>query len=521
MRRRRERLILGISLAAFTGVAAMFASLLWYLQRESVHAEEQLVGGLAATLGAEAEAMILDTRQLLMDFEQLTEPRCSSEHLQRLQQAAIGRKYIRAIGHWRATDRLCGVGFLQAQALRPSRADRIYDSGVIAWWPSPQTRVGDVQLFLMRFGDHDVAIDPRDLLDVGPLQQRQAGLWVEGLPFVQFPRDAELPVPRTVPVGLTLDRVRGVAVSRFSREGELAIDIVAIEPLESFWGRYARSLAVGSGIGLLLLGAFVYGLVRYTRYRLSTGTLLRKALARGRVRAMYQPVVDLRSGKCVGAEALARWVMDGGDIVPPDEFIPIAEREGLMPEVTLAVLANPLKELRPLLTQEQRLSINLNVSPEDLKADRFVQSLADRLAASGLTERSIKLEITERALVNTDLARSMIRRLRERGHEVAVDDFGTGFSSLSYLSTFELDWLKIDKSFVDAIGTGAATSHVIVHVIEMARSLGLRTVAEGVETEEQVQWLIEHGVDLGQGFYFSRPLTAEQFTVYVSVKGVG
>lgn len=520
MRRRRERLMLAISLAAFTGVAAMFASLLWYLWRESVTAEERLVGGLATTLGARAESMILDTRRLLEDFERLPQARCSPEHLQALQQAAMSRPHIRAIGHWRATDRLCGVGFLQAQALRPPRADRIYGSGVIAWWPSPQTQVGDVQLFLMRFGDHDVAIDPRGLLDVGPLQQRQAGLWVEGLPLVRYPRDADLPAPRTLPVGLTLDRVRNVAISRFAREGELAIDIVAIEPLESFWGRYARSLAVGSAIGLILLGGFVYALVRYTRYRLSMGALLRKALVRGRVKAAYQPVVDLRTRRCVGAEALARWKLEGGEVIPPDEFIPMAEREGLMPEVTLAVLANPLRELRPLLAQYPTLSINLNVSPEDLRSDVFVRLLGERLERSGLPERSFKLEITERALVNTDLARSMIRRLRERGHEVAVDDFGTGFSSLSYLSTFELDWLKIDKSFVDAIGTGAATSHVIVHVIEMARSLGLRTVAEGVETEEQVQWLIAHGVDLGQGYYFSRPLTAEQFAAYVELKGV-
>lgn len=519
MRRQRERFLLFFSITAFLGVAALFASLLWYLWRESVRSEEQVVGGLAATLGERAEGMIKDTRDLLMQFEALPQERCSTGHLQALQQAAMSRPHIRAIGYWRAADRLCGVGFLQAQALRPTRADKIYDSGVIAWWPGAQTTVGGVQLFLMRFGDHDVALDPRGLIDVGPLQDRQAGLWVEGLPLVRFPNDATLPSPGMLPVGLTLDRDRGVAVSRFSRGGEFAIEIVAIEPLESFWGRYARYLAIGSGLGLVLLGVFVYALLRYTRHRLSMATQLRKALRRGRIHARYQPVVDLRTDKCVGAEILARWHHDRGEVISPDEFIPLAEREGMMPAVTMSILGRPLRELKQLLRAHPELSLNLNVSPEDLRAEQFVEGLAQAIAESGLPERSIKLEITERALVNTDLARSIIRKLRARGHEVAVDDFGTGFSSLSYLSSFELDWLKIDKSFVDAIGTGAATSHVIVHVIEMARSLGLRTVAEGVETAEQVQWLTEHGVDLGQGFYFSPPLTAEAFAEYVSLKG--
>ncbi len=512
--------MIGVSFAAFAGIAVLFGTVVLYLWRESVTAEENLVRGLATSLGERTEAMIGDTRSLLQRFDEMPHARCSPAHQRAMQDAAMSRPYIRSIGQWRANERLCSVGFLQSNALKPRTADKIYDSGVVAWWPSSFTEVGGVQLFLMRFGDHDAAIDPRALLDIGPLQHRQAGLWVEGLRLTAQPADAVLPEPSSVPIGLTLDREGGRAISRFSRTGVLPIEVVAIEPLESFFGRYAATLAMGTAVGLLLLGAWLYALMRYTRHRLSMGTLLRQALARGRIVAHYQPVVELKSGRCVGAEALARWTMEGGDIIRPDTFIPVAEREGLITDLTLAMLAAPLRDLRTLLVDGAPIAININLSPEDLKSDRFAHALQAALAESGVANAAIKLEITERALVNTDSARNMIHHLRERGHEVAVDDFGTGFSSLSYLSSFELDVLKIDKSFVDAIGTGAATSHVIVHVIEMAQSLGLRTVAEGVETEEQRQWLIEHGVDFGQGYLYSVPLTAEAFVEFVRKRAV-
>jgi len=258
---------------------------------------------------------------------------------------------------------------------------------------------------------------------------------------------------------------------------------------------------------------------RYTRHRLSIGSQLRYALAHGQLHAHYQPVIDLKTGRCVGAEALARWTMRGGEQIKPDTFIPLAEKEGLSAEITLAILDAVLRDLGGILRGPSTLSINVNLTPDDLRTDRFAAALESGLREGGLASAAIKLEITERALINTDSSRAMIRHLRALGHEVAVDDFGTGYSSLSYLSSFELDVLKIDKSFVDAIGTGAATSHVIVHVIEMAHSLGLRTVAEGVETREQREWLIEHGVDYAQGFLYSPALSATDFAAFVQTHG--
>ena len=513
--RRRGKIVFGSALAALVGVAVLFASIVWVLWKESVASEEAYSGGLAASLGQRTEHIFIDTRDMLAGFDQLQVPRCSKEHLQALQEAAISRPYIRAIGYWQATERMCDVGFLPQEGLKPPRADRIYDTGVIAWWPSPQTEVGGVQLFLMRYGDHDVAIDPRLLLDLGPMQDRQAVLWVEKLRMSAIPWDVQLPAPDSLPVGITVDRVQGRVISRFSRNEILPIDVVATEPIDNFWGRHSQTLAAGAGLGLLLMAAWIYLILRFSRYQLSLATELRQALAAGRIQVQYQPVMELVSGRCVGAEALARWERGNGESVSPDVFIPVAEEAGLVQDVTIAVLRIALRDLKHMLAEFPGMSVNLNLAADDLKNDRIGLELAKSLAAARLSSGAIKLEITERALINSDTARAMIRKFRSLGHQVAVDDFGTGYSSLSYLQSFELDVLKIDKSFVDAIGTEAATSQVIVHVIEMAKSLGLDTVAEGVETSEQVDWLIGHGVSFGQGFLFSRPLPAGDFLEFI------
>jgi len=507
---RREKLLVGVSLAAFAGVAVVFVGVLWFLWRDSLAAEETAVSGLALSLGERTERVIQDTRDLLAGFDRLPGSRCSPRHLRAIEDAAATRPYLRAIGYWRAAERQCGVGFLQTSALKPPRADRIYDSGVIAWWPGPHTEVGGVPLFLMRFGDHDAAIDPRMLLEFGSLEKRQVALWVEGLPMASQPLDAVLPEPGSLPVGVHIDRAAGQVVSRFSRDALLPIDIVAIEPFANFWDRHLRTLAVGSTVGLVLAAGWLTAILRFTRHRLSLTAELREALAQNRIEVHYQPIVDLASGRCVGAEALARWTRSNGESVSPDVFIPLAEKDGLVTAITMSTLGAIIRDLGRLVKDTPDLSVSLNLSPHDLRTD-VAGALTERLAAAGLPARAIKLEVTERALVNTDTARDVIQALRARGHQIAIDDFGTGYSSLSYLETFELDILKIDRTFVEAIGTAAATGHVIVHIIEMAQSLGLQTIAEGVETQQQRRWLLKRGVACAQGYLFSRPLTPSAF----------
>jgi sensor c-di-GMP phosphodiesterase-like protein len=508
---RREKILFRSTLAALIGAALLFSAIVWVLWRESLASETDYAGGLAASLGRNTEHIIVDTRNLLAGFDQLPSPRCSPEHLQALQDAAVARPYIRAIGYWQASERICGVGFLPHEALKPPRADRIYDNGLIAWWPSAHTQYGGIQLFLMRYGDHDVAIDPRLLLDLGANGNREAVLWVEGLRMSAVPWNVQLPLPGSLPNGITVDREKQQVISHFSRGSVLPIDVVAVEPIGSFWSRHLQTLAAGAGLGLVLVAAWLYLILRFSRHQLSLATELRQALAGGRLKVHYQPVIELASGRCVGAEALARWQRENGDTVSPDVFIPVAEEAGLVQEVTLLVLRTAIRDLQQIMGEFPAMSVNLNLAADDLSNERIGFELARTLAAANLPSSAIKLEITERALINSDISRALIRNFRGMGHQIAVDDFGTGYSSLSYLQSFELDVLKIDKSFVDAIGTEAATSQVIVHVIEMAKSLGLDTVAEGVQTPEQVAWLTAHGVTYGQGYLFSKPLMIEDF----------
>lgn len=511
---RRGRLLLGLSVAALGGVVLLFGGLTWYVWQDSVQREEQRLAELAQALGEDVEAALVDARDMLERFNALEAERCSAAHLAAMQEATIARPYIRAVGYWQAAQRLCGVGFISGNELTPPRADRIYDSGVIAWWPSPQTELGGLELFLMRYGAHDVAIDPRLLLNTGVVRGRKAGLWVEGLRLAAHPWNVELPAPEEIPPGITIDHENARIISHFSLGTVLPIDIVAVEPLSDFWHRYLPSASAAAMIVLLLIAIWLYAVYRYTRRQLSLGAELRLAIRDGRLRVLYQPVIDLATGNCVGAEALVRWRREGGHLVSPDVFIPVAEKAGLIQDVTRAVLRNILDDLSQLLRDEPELKINLNLAREDLEQPDLIETLAAALVEAQVPASALKLEITERALINSDVARQQIRDLRNRGHQVAIDDFGTGYSSLSYLESFEIDTLKIDKSFVDAIEKEAVTSNVIAHVIEMAHSLKLDTVAEGIEQEHQAEWLRQQGVTHGQGFLYSKPLTARRFIRY-------
>jgi diguanylate cyclase (GGDEF)-like protein/PAS domain S-box-containing protein len=240
---------------------------------------------------------------------------------------------------------------------------------------------------------------------------------------------------------------------------------------------------------------------------------LRRALERREFQLHYQPKVDLRTGKITGAEALLRWNHPVRGAVSPAQFIPVAEDCGLILPIGNWVLREACRQTRAWLDAGLPLtSMAVNISAVELRNERFVDVVLGVLDDTGLDPCRLELELTESVLMkHVESTELILNRLRARGVQLAVDDFGTGYSSLSYLRRFSIDTLKIDQSFVRQITTGPEETTIVAAVIGMGRSLKLRVVAEGVETEAELAFLRAQLCDEAQGYYFSRPVVPEQF----------
>ena len=247
-------------------------------------------------------------------------------------------------------------------------------------------------------------------------------------------------------------------------------------------------------------------------------TSLRRALERHEFHLHYQPVVSLSTGQITGAEALVRWKHPERGLVPPMEFIPLAEETGLIVEIGAWVLreaCRQMKEWQERLAQPQ-LEIGVNLSSRQFQGPGLVAEVAEVLRETGLSPRSLRLEVTESLLMDKhpNVAQTMTE-LRAMGVRIDLDDFGTGYSSLSYLHQFPIDTLKIDRSFIHRIGASDDAVEIVNTILALAKSLDMEVVAEGVETEQQLQQLRKMHCAYAQGYHLSRPVEAPQFETLI------
>jgi sensor c-di-GMP phosphodiesterase-like protein len=293
-----------------------------------------------------------------------------------------------------------------------------------------------------------------------------------------------------------------------SRFGCITASISIPEALQANRAEFHAYIASGC------LGGALFGLAISFFYRRNKAIemQLRRAIRREALGVVYQPIVELPSGRIVGAEALARWTDEDGFNVGPDVFIPIAEERGFVGDITRLVIKRCLRDFGKAMQTIPGFRVNINITPTDLANPRFLRLLERYIRWAEVPASSLGIEITESGTAGHELAREAISVLHQRGHVVHIDDFGTGYSSLARLNDLAIDVVKIDRAFTKAIGTEAVTVSIMPQILAMAETLNLQVIAEGIETPEQAGYFsIARRPILAQGWLFGRPVSAEDF----------
>lgn len=240
---------------------------------------------------------------------------------------------------------------------------------------------------------------------------------------------------------------------------------------------------------------------------------LRQAVAEDRFVPLFQPKIDLKTGRISGAEALARWQLENGRLVSPSVFIELAEETGLIGKIGDQIMRKACAEAAQWSHQGHHINLAVNVSPKQFEDENLAETILDALAKSGLSPRLLEIEITESlAIHKPDRVRDVLEPLRRLGIKLAVDDFGTGHSNLAVLTQIDFDVFKIDRQFVMDTPHDAQANAIVDMILSMATSLEMTIVGEGIETEEQAAFLSKRNCDIGQGFLYSPPISAVAFS---------
>ncbi|MEE2951450.1 MAG: EAL domain-containing protein [Pseudomonadota bacterium] len=244
---------------------------------------------------------------------------------------------------------------------------------------------------------------------------------------------------------------------------------------------------------------------------------LRHAVANGDLQLFYQPLVDMKTRKIVAFEALVRWLHPTFGMLPPDVFIPLAEEINVIDQLGNWVIRTACAQAAQWPCG---IAVAVNVSPLQFRETSLLPTIINALSSSGLAPRRLELELTESTLLNQsdDLMRTL-SSIRDLGVKLAMDDFGTGYSSLSYLERFRFDKIKIDKKFIQSMSASVETSAIVSAIINLSQTIGARTTAEGIETEEQFDQISERGCNQGQGYLFSRPVAATEIGALIDDYG--
>ncbi len=515
MNLRRLRIIAIAVALALVGAVLPLGAMSYVSWRSAVGGAEEMLNDIAADLLLRAEATIESVGTALVDLNNYGGETCTDGHIGLMRHVTARTPAIYELYYVEGDAIRCTPWSRTFEGLALGNPKFVTAGGLeIFQYPRPDSGTGAedrAPLVLVRDGSYIAVVDPNRFVDVLGSHATTLVLGTEGGEILSVSGDLGK-VPLQV---LTLPPAAGVSEGYiYATAHKARLTALAARPLASIQTAIRREqlqlLPWGAFIALFVIGLTVWVL----RRQLSPETEMLTAIRNGELIVHYQPLVDLQSGRCIGAEALVRWRRRDGRVIPPDMFIPFAEAHGVISAITDSVIDTVVRELKRFLRTDPELHIAINLGARDIEGARVLNVVEKALTKSGIRNEQIWLEVTERAFLDTEIAKAGLEEARARRHTIAIDDFGTGYSSLAHLQNLPLDVLKIDKAFVDTIGYDAVTSVVTPHIIALAKTLNLRIVAEGITTEEQASYLREAGVEYGQGYLFGKPMPAREFIAF-------
>ncbi|XTZ40583.1 EAL domain-containing protein [Salmonella enterica] len=456
------------------------------------------------------ERVVKQSKTAIQELDSYHGIPCTEPHMEEMHRVSYSARYVREVFYTNGLQPLCSS--LKGDSHTPPlpQPENTTPDGFHTWLIRYNDGRSSHEMIALGSDRHVVLTDPQSFIDL-----LSFGAWPANVALISTKSHQIIAgnttlapemlahISQTGPQNMQV----GDLAYAIRRDAEMDLAVVAwasVTPLAQNWHRL---LLIWLPFSLLMSLVASFILLRLLRRLQSLRYLLQEAIRNRKISVYYQPIVELKSGRIVGGEALARWRQQDGNFVPPDVFIPLAERSGLMPQLTALVIETVFDDMGSWLQKHPEHHISINLEPSDLLNPGLPALLSRLLNRWHITPSQISLELTERGFADPTVSVPAINTLRKAGHAIYIDDFGSGYSSLSYLQNLDVDLIKIDRSFVDALEYKTVTPHIV----EMAKALRLSMVAEGIETEGQLEWLKRYGVQYGQGWLYSKALPAEEF----------
>jgi sensor c-di-GMP phosphodiesterase-like protein len=502
-------LVLGIAGGAIAALAATSSAFF-----HMVPADMELARSSAVARMIVQDSEIRRTFESLSNIEGMP---CSAPYLAEMRSIVLRSYSVRDAAYRQGDEVLCSSGAGQVRVSIPQFGPPVFRAanGIQIWRNIELPSAPGIESTILLWGRFSLMVAP------GPVESN-AGTPISTVmvnPLSGAVTTINGPQVNLSAADLLAGKPMRIGLRRISSEcvGKLVMcQVQEVGPRE-IWREYNIEIILLALAGSALGASLAFMCMAMLRKRAAFDSRLRRGLARGEVTLVYQPIIDLGTGKIVAVESLMRWTAPSQGSIPPAEFIAGAEKSSLITDLTCFALETASRDLRDELLSPSGLVVSINVVPRDLADPRFLEALEMHVIGAGISPNRIALELTERQPIDTAEARAAIKALHAKGYRISIDDFGTGNSNLSYLGDLSITAIKMDMIFTQSVGTDNIRSRLIPSILGMARDLGATMVVEGIETAAQEEYFKAAGVRFAQGWRYSRAVSAEEFKAMVSV----